>query len=127
IATGVRRLAMVILAVATGTLTCAPQALADFPYIGNGTPGEPATWALAPGQVPSNLGGLVWKFAATPATPPSQESNPTEYQAITQNNSQQDELCGVTGMSLVDAHATFPSGTGSCIAPGGPVRTAFEV
>ncbi|HWX96796.1 MAG TPA: hypothetical protein VNZ01_08075 [Solirubrobacteraceae bacterium] len=105
----------------------APQAAADFPYVGDGTAADPASWALAPGHVPGNLGGLGWKFAATPAIPPSKESQPAEYQAITQNNSQQDELCGVTGMSLVDAHATFPSGTGSCIAAGSPVKTAFEV
>jgi Subtilase family len=103
------------------------SALADFPYVGDGTPNNPASWVLAPGHVPSNLGGLGWKFAATPAIPPSKEAEPAEYQAVTQNNSQQDELCGVTGMSLVDAHATFPSGTGSCIAAGSPVRTAFQV
>jgi hypothetical protein len=112
-----------VIALAAG----APQALADFPYVGDGTAGEPASWALAPGHVPGNVGGLAWKFAATPAVPPAQASNPAEYQAITQNNSQQDELCGVTGMSLVDANATFPSGTGSCVAAGSPVRTAFEV
>lgn len=110
-----------------GLAAGAPPALADFPFLGDGTAGEPASWALAPGHVPANLGGLAWKFAATPAIPPAQESNPAEYQAITQNNSQQDELCGVTGMSLVDAHATFPSGTGSCVAAGSPVKTAFEV
>ncbi|HEX4187611.1 MAG TPA: hypothetical protein VHY83_06925 [Solirubrobacteraceae bacterium] len=105
----------------------ASQALADFPYVGDGSATDPSSWALAPGHVPANLGGLGWKFAATPATPPSKESEPAEYQAITQNNSQQDELCGVTGMSLVDANATFPSGTGSCIAPGTPVKTAFQI
>jgi hypothetical protein len=109
------------LAVQTG------RALADFPYVGDGTLSDPSSWALAPGHVPSNVGGLVWKFAATPAIPPSKESNPAEYQAVTKNNSQQDELCGVTGMSLVDSHATFPSETGSCIAAGSPVKTAFEV
>jgi hypothetical protein len=124
------RLRHAIAAVATAVIALAaftPQAFAEFPYVGDGTSGDPASWALAPGHVPSNLGGLGWKFAATPAIPPSNESQPAEYQAITQNNSQQDELCGVTGMSLVDAHATFPSGTGSCIAAGSPVKTAFEV
>ena len=116
--------AFVILAIA---LLPPAQALADFPYVGDGTLSEPASWALAPGHVPSNLGGLGWKFAATPATPPSKEAEPAEYQAVTQNNSKQDELCGVTGMSLVDANATFPSGTGSCIVAGTPVKTAFEV
>jgi hypothetical protein len=124
------RLRHALAAVATAVIALAaftPQAFADFPYVGDGTSGDPASWALAPGHVPSNLGGLGWKFAATPAIPPSKESEPAEYQAITQNNSQRDELCGVTGMSLVDAHATFPSGTGSCIAAGSPVKTAFEV
>jgi hypothetical protein len=116
----------VLLASASVVLAAfAPQALAEFPYVGDGTAGDPASWALAPGHVPSNVGGLAWKFAATPAIPP--ESEPAEKQAITQNNSQMDELCGVTGMSLVDAHATFPSGTGSCIAAGTPVKTGFEV
>ncbi|MCW3067635.1 MAG: Subtilase family protein, partial [Solirubrobacterales bacterium] len=105
-------------------LAIAPRAGAEFPYVGDGTAGDPASWALAPGHVPSNLGGLGWKFAATPANP---ASNPTETQAVAQNNSQQDELCGVTGMSLVDANATFPAGTGSCIAAGTPVKTAFGV
>ncbi|MCW3057169.1 MAG: Subtilase family protein, partial [Solirubrobacterales bacterium] len=118
---------LAILAVAVGFATWTGQALADFPYVGDGTAADPSSWALAPGHVPSNLGGLGWKFAATPAMPPSQQSNPAEYQGITQNNSQQDELCGVTGMSLVDAHASFPSGTGSCIAAGSPVKTAFAV
>jgi hypothetical protein len=116
-----------LLAAAIALAAFTPQALADFPYVGDGSAGDPSSWTLAPGHVPANLGGLGWKFAATPATPPSKEGNPTEYQAITQNNSQQDELCGVTGMSLVDAHATFPSGTGSCIAAGAPVKTAFQV
>jgi hypothetical protein len=102
---------------------CASSALASFPYVGAGSAGEPASWKLAPGQVPTNLGGLGWKFAATPAEP----SNPLEAPQVRQNNSQTDELCGVTGMSLVDAHATFPAETGSCIAAGSPVHTGFQV
>src|SRR6202048_2913780 len=94
------RAGVVLVIVALGFAASAPQALADFPYIGDGTPSEPASWKLAAGHVPTNVGGLAWKFAATPAIPPSKESNPTEYQAVTQNNSQIDELCGVTGMSL---------------------------
>jgi Subtilase family len=120
--TGVAVLAATVLVLALA-IASAP-ALADFPYVGDGAPANPASWALAPGHVPTNLGGLGWKFAATPATPPS---DPTENLSVTQLNSQQDELCGVTGMSLVDAHATFPSGTGSCIAAGSPVKTGFEV
>ncbi len=104
------------------------QALADFPYLGDGTAGSPATWKLEPGQVPSNGGGGdAWKFAATPAAPPSLSTNPTENLAVTENNSQTDELCGVTGMSLVDEHATMPGGTGSCIAAGTPLHTAFTI
>jgi hypothetical protein len=117
--------ALAALLVAAGCASAASQAFAEFPYIGTGTPGEPASWKLAPGQVPTNLFGLGWKFAATPATP--SKTNPTEAEQTKQNNSQTDELCGVTGMSLVDAHATFPAATGSCIAAGGPVHTGFEV
>ena len=118
---------LAIAAAAVALAAVPTQALADFPYVGDGTASEPASWALAPGHVPSNIGGLAWKFAATPAIPPSQTSEPAGYQAVTQNNSQQDELCGVTGMSLVDSHATFPPETGSCIVAGSPVKTAFEV
>ena len=86
----------------------------------------PSSWKLAPGHTPTNVGGLAWKFAATPADP-KEERVPGEKPSIEQNNSQQDELCGVTGMSLVDAQATIPSGFGSCIAAGTPVKTRFEV
>ena len=55
------------------------------------------------------------------------DKNPVEYEAVTENNSQMDELCGVTGMSLVDPNATMPAGTGSCIAAGTPIHTAFDV
>jgi Subtilase family len=118
------RHALAALLAAAGCASAASPAFAEFPYIGTGTPGNPASWKLAPGQVPSNVGGLGWKFAATPAIP---SAHPTESEAIKQNNSQTDELCGVTGMSLVDSHATFPAATGSCIAAGSPVHTGFEV
>jgi Subtilase family len=114
-----------LLATAVASALFAATAPAEFPFYGTGSPGEPGSWKLAPGQVPSNLGGLAWKFAATPATPPA--SNPVEAAQVTKNNSQTDELCGVTGMSLVDAHATVPAGTGSCIAAGTPTHTAFSV
>jgi hypothetical protein len=103
----------------------AGSALAEFPYLGSGNANEPASWKLAPGQLPSNVGGLAWKFAATPAKPPV--GNPVEAVTVQKNNSQTDELCGVTGMSLVDANATMPAGTGSCIAAGTPIHTAFAV
>ena len=122
-----RKWAVAIVAIALGASLLVPAARADFPYVGDGSAGSPSSWALAPGEVPSNLGGLGWKFAATPKIPPSKESNLSEWQGVTQDNSQQDELCGVTGMSLVDSHATFPAETGSCIAAGTPVKTAFEV
>ena len=99
--------------VLAGLAVTTSAALAQFPYLGTGNLAEPASWKLAPGEVPDNIGGDAWKYAATPATPPSITSSPTEYAAVTQNNSQIDELCGVTGMSLVDANATMPSGTGS--------------
>src|SRR6185437_16634772 len=95
--------AAALLACAIALATCAAGALADFPFYGTGSPGEPASWKLAPGQVPSNLGGLGWKFAATPATP--SPTNPVEAAQTQKDNSQTDELCGVTGMSLVDANA----------------------
>ena len=103
----------------------APSALAVFPYYGDGNPGEPPSWKLEAGHTPTNVGD-PWKLAATPADP-NDEKIPGEKPTIEQNNSQQDELCGVTGMSLVDSHATIPSGTGSCIAAGTPVKTGFEV
>src|SRR5438552_794386 len=120
------RAAVVLASVAAACAACAPSALAEFPYLGDGTAGNPSSWKLAPGHVPTNIGGLGWKFAATPADPNVQKV-PGEKLTIEQNNSQQDELCGVTGMSLVDAHATVPSGTGSCIAAGTPVKSGFEV
>jgi hypothetical protein len=117
---------LVLVLVAVACALCAPQALADFPYVGDGTLSEPSSWRLAPGHTPTNVGGLAWKFAATPADP-KEERVPGEKPSIEQNNSQQDELCGVTGMSLVDARATMPSGFGSCIAAGTPLKTGFEV
>ncbi len=104
---------------------CAPSALAAFPFVGNGTLQEPSSWKLAPGESVTNLGDLEQRFAATPATPPASE--PIEALEISKLNSQEDELCGVTGMSITDAHATMPAGTGSCIAAGSPIHTAFGV
>jgi hypothetical protein len=64
-------------------LTLAPLARADFPYVGDGTLAQPSSWALAPGHVPSNVGGLAWKYAATPVTPPAETSEPAEHLAVT--------------------------------------------
>src|SRR5437016_5596031 len=119
------RVRTVTVLIATACALCAPQALADFPYVGDGTLSQPSTWKLAPGHTPTNVGD-PWKFAATPADP-KEERVPDEKPTIVQNNSQQDELCGVTGMSIIDVHATMPSGFGSCIAAGTPVKTGFEV
>ncbi|HEV2981958.1 MAG TPA: S8 family serine peptidase, partial [Solirubrobacteraceae bacterium] len=152
------KLALATLLVAAGFASAARQAFAEFPYVGAGAPGEPASWKLAPGQTPTNIGGNGWKFAATPKVPPI--ANPSqaekellekelkenhslseeerkkkqqqlreieESQSLKQNNSQTDEQCGVTGMSLVDAFATAPAESGSCIPAGTPVRTGFEV
>ena len=123
---GGARIALVLtVALALACALWAPQAaLASFPYLGDGALGEPSSWKLAPGQVPSNLGGLRWKFAATPAIPSEHTGEEAE---IEKNNSQMDELCGVTGMSLVDQFATMPEKTGSCIAAGTPIHTAFQV
>jgi hypothetical protein len=114
----------VLLVVLAAMASWSSQALAQFPYLGTGKLSEPPSWKLAPGEVPSNLDGLGWKFAATPAIP---SEHPGEEAMIEKVNSQMDELCGVTGMSLVDQFATMPEGTGSCIAAGTPIHTAFEV
>jgi hypothetical protein len=90
---------------------------ADFPYIGpKGQLGDATTWKLPPGVTPSNFGDN-WKLAATPEASPMSEATV---------NDKSEELCGIRGMSVVDASATFPSGTNSCVTAGGPVRTAFE-
>jgi hypothetical protein len=107
------------------SLASASQALAVFPFIGTGTLSEPATWKLAPGETPSNLGGSVLQhFSAVPQTPPTEPIEKTEVEKL---NGQEDELCGVMGMSITDSHATMPAGTGSCIAAGTPLHTAMNV
>jgi Subtilase family len=109
-----------------GFVTWTPQALAVFPFLGKGTLSEPSSWKLAPGETVTNLsGGLIQHFGATPVTPPASE--PVEGEEIKKLNSQEDQLCGVMGMSITDAHATMPAGTGSCIAAGTPLHTSFQV
>ncbi|HEX3432867.1 MAG TPA: hypothetical protein VHT25_02270 [Solirubrobacteraceae bacterium] len=83
-------LAAVLLASAVASALFAAAAPAEFPLYGTGSAGEPASWKLAPGQLPSNIGGLAWKFAATPATPSA--SNPVEAAQVTKNNSQTDAM-----------------------------------
>ena len=105
------------LACALGALLAAMfagSARADFPYNPNNA--TPPFYHLPAGLAPMNTGGNAFKYAATPENSPTSE----------QDNSQPDELCGVMGGSIVDANATQPSGTNSCIAAGTPVRTAFE-
>ena len=110
------------LGVFTGALLAigvlAGSAGADFPYLPKtgGDPFNPLTWKLPPGQAPSNFGD-DWKLAATP-----EQSTQSDLFI----NPLSTELCGVRGASVVDDNATFPSGTGSCIAAGSPVNTAFE-
>jgi hypothetical protein len=117
-------LALIIALVAC--LSSASPVLAQFPFLGRGTLGSPASWKLDAGETVGNLGTeLTAHFGSTPATPPAAE--PIEAAAITKLNGQEDELCGVTGMSITDPNATMPSGTGSCIASGTPIHTAFQV
>ncbi len=96
--------------VLAAALAAAPPAWAAFPYGGGGTPAAPS-YHTNPGQVPSDLGDNDWKYAATP-----EDDNPPV-------NSQQSELCGVRGASLVDEHTAW-SGTGC--APAG-VKTAWTI
>src|SRR5436305_2692856 len=109
------RVAMVAAAM---SLWLAASAGADFPYMpkSGGSRHDPATWRLPPGETPTNFGD-DWKLAATP-------EQSAQSEALV--NGKADELCGVRGDSVVDKNATFPSGTGSCIPAGSPVRTAFE-
>src|SRR5205085_1971680 len=96
-----------------------------FPLLGKGTLSEPSTWKFAPGETLSNIGGRVFDhFGAVPATPPSE---PIEKLEVEKLNGQEDELCGVKGMSITDGNATMPSGTGSCIAAGTKLHTALQV
>jgi hypothetical protein len=116
---------VLVLALA-GLALAAPPAIASFPLLGTGTLAEPASWKLAPGETVSNLGEeLTRRFAATPVTPPASE--PAEAAEVTKLNGQEDELCGISGMSITDPNATMPAGTGSCIASGSPIHTAFQV
>jgi hypothetical protein len=120
------RSAVIALLLLIASLTSASQALAVFPFTGTGTLSEPASWKLAPGETLSNLGGEVTQhFGAVPQTPPASE--PVEKAEVEKLNGQEDELCGVMGMSITDAHATMPAGTGSCIAAGTPIHTAMQV
>ncbi len=120
------RLALALVLVACACAAVASQALAVFPLYGPGKAQEPSSWRLAPGETLTNLGGEETQhFASTPQAPPSGE--PLEAAEIEKLNSQEDQLCGVMGMSITDSHATMPSATGSCIAAGTPIHTALQV
>ncbi len=120
-----RALAVALL-VGAGCASSASQALAVFPFYGTGKAEEPATWKLAPGETLTNLGTeLTQHFGAVPATPPASE--PVEKAEVEKLNSQEDQLCGVMGMSITDGHATMPAGLNSCIKEGTPIHTAMQV
>jgi hypothetical protein len=92
-------------------------AQADFPYAPGGNPFAPRTFHLAPGLVPNDFSETSdWKLATTP-------DPPTANPGTAAVNGQTDELCGIRGMSLVDAQTVQPSG--SCAT--GAVHTAWEV
>ena len=111
--------ALLVLIVSAAT---ASQAFV-FPLLGTGTLSEPSSWKLAPGA-PTNLsGGLTQHYGAVPQAPTAE---PIEAEEIKKLNGQEDELCGVMGMSITDAHATMPAGTGSCITAGRPIHTAMH-
>ncbi len=100
-----------------GVALGAGAARADFPYAPGGNPHNPDTFRLAPGVVPNDFSeSSDWKLVATPDSP---QSNPLTAKV----NQQRDELCGVRGMSLVDAQTVQPPG--SCAS--GPVHTAWQV
>jgi hypothetical protein len=69
-----------------------PSAFASFPYSRNASPTGYDDLYLDPGQVPTDLGGNQFKFAATPDPGNAQNSNPVE-------------LGGVRGAHVVDADA----------------------
>jgi hypothetical protein len=106
----VRFRVLVISCALAAALAAAPSAWAAFPYGGGGTPATP-TYHTNAGQVPTDLGDNDWKYAAT-----AEDNNPPV-------NSQQSELCGVRGASLVDSHTTW---TGTGCAPAA-VKTAWTV
>jgi hypothetical protein len=120
------RLAATLILALLALAAVSASASATFPFYGTGSAGQPGSWKLAPGETVSNLGGeLTQHFGAVPQTPSTSE--PVEGAEVTKLNGQLDELCGVMGMSITDAHATMPAGTGSCIAGGTPIHTAFQV
>src|SRR5579875_318937 len=118
----VRARVLALLASAAGmALAIAPAALGaapaggQFPYPAGIDQPESPSYRLAPGQVPSNFSETGdWELSATPDTSALSEATV---------DGQADQLCGVRGISVLDADTTQPTG---CLA-GQPVKTAFEV
>jgi hypothetical protein len=100
-----------VIPVAAASTPLAPE----FPYpTGINLPESPA-YHLNPGEVPQNFSELGdWELSATPSLAPLSEETV---------NDEANQLCGIRGISLVDAYAVQPDG---CTA-GQPVKTAFEV
>jgi hypothetical protein len=91
------------------------QGSGEFPYPAGIARPESAGYRLASGQVPSNFSETGdWELTATPDTSAA---------SIATVDRQPDQLCGVRGISLLDADTVQPAG---CLA-GQPVKTAFQV
>ena len=92
------------------------QASADgFPYPSGIDLPSSSAYHLAPGVTPTNFSELGdWTLSATPAL---------NTLADTTVNEEANQLCGIRGISVVDAYRVQPQG---CSA-GQPVHTAFEV
>lgn len=84
----------ILAALLVSVLTIAPAAFGAFPYSRNASPTGPADLYLNAGQVPNDLGGNEFKFAATPDP------------ANTLNNLIPVELGGVRGAHVVDDDAS---------------------
>jgi hypothetical protein len=92
----------------------APTAGADFPYPTGINQPESSSYRLAAGVTPSNFSETGdWELSGTPSTSSSSEATV---------DNQPDQLCGIRGISVVDADKTQPTGCTS----GQPVHTAFQ-
>src|SRR5438445_6785697 len=92
----------------------APSALAQFPYPAGVNQPESSSYKVAAGTTPTNFSESGdWELTGTP------DSSPTSATV----NGQADQLCGVRGISVLDAVATQTTG---CVS-GQPVHTAFGV
>jgi hypothetical protein len=94
----------------------APAALAQLPYPAGINRPESSSYRLSPGQTPANFSETGdWELTGTPDT--SLTSQATV-------NRQPDQLCGVRGISLLDADTSQPA---IGCAAGQAVKTAFGV